>query len=133
MIYALDSNIISYLLKKDQKTQNNFLQAVNNGHEYIIPPMVYYEVKRWLLIKNAAVQLSEFEKLCRYTVKVVMDEFAWEKAIEISVNLTRKGKPIDDVDILIAAYCITNDYVLVTNNTRHFEEIDGLQHTNWKI
>lgn len=37
-----------------------------------------------------------------------------------------------DSDILIAAYCIVNDYTLVTDNTSDFERIEGLKFVNWK-
>jgi tRNA(fMet)-specific endonuclease VapC len=39
---------------------------------------------------------------------------------------------IGDADILIAAYCLVNDYTLVTNNTNDFNRIDGLKLVNWK-
>ena len=132
MKYALDSDTISYLLKKDSQAQNHLKRAVDNGDEYVIPPMVYYEVKRWLLLKNASVKLSAFLKLTRFTKEIVMGEVCWEKAIDIYTSLIKKGVPIDDGDIFIAAYCLVNDYTLVTNNTDHFDRIDGLKVVNWK-
>ena len=132
MTYALDSDTISYLLNKDSRAQDNFKNAVDNGHEYVIPPMVYYEIKRWLIIKNASAKLSAFTKLCRFTNQIVMNDTCWEKAIEIYALLTKKGTTIDDGDIFIAAYCLVNDYTLVTNNTNHFQRIDGLEIVNWK-
>ncbi len=30
------------------------------------------------------------------------------------------GELIEDADIFIAAMCLKNDYVLVTNNVKHF-------------
>ena len=132
MKYAFDSDTISYLLNKDSRAQYNFKNAVDNGDEYVIPPMVYYEVKRWLVIKNATAKLSAFIKLCRFTNQIVMSDACWEKAIEIYTLLTKKGSAIDDGDIFIAAYCLVNDYTLVTNNTSHFQRIDGLKIVNWK-
>ena len=132
MIYALDSNIVSFLLKKDSEVENYFKEVVDKGYEYIIPPMVYYEVKRWLVVKNATAQLSRFENLCRFTREITMDVFSWNKAVEIYAALAPKGQLIGDGDILIAAYCLVNGYTLVTNNTRHFEHIDGLNLVNWK-
>jgi len=46
MIYALDSNIVSYLLKNDDAVKRRFQNAVNYNNPYVIPPLVYYEVKR---------------------------------------------------------------------------------------
>ena len=47
-------------------------------------------------------------------------------------GIYRNGQPFDDVDLMIAAFCITNDYTLVTNDTRHFEHINGLKFINWR-
>ena len=60
-----------------------------------------------------------------------MNIAAWEEAADIYGKSRKAGKPIEDTDILIAAFCIVNDYVLVTNNTDHFEGINGLQMVNW--
>jgi predicted nucleic acid-binding protein len=49
----------------------------------------------------------------------------------IFVKLQRRGIVIDDADILIAAWCIQNDYILVTNNLKHFENIENLKIENW--
>lgn len=49
----------------------------------------------------------------------------------IKAKLRTEGKMLDDFDILIAATAIVNDCVLVTNNIKHFERIDGLTIENW--
>ena len=36
--------------------------------------------------------------------------------------LQEQGKPIGDADVLIDAYCVVNDYTLVTNNTSVLSE-----------
>jgi len=38
---------------------------------------------------------------------------------------------IEDADLLIAVQCILNGYTLVTNNVKHFKDIDGLVIENW--
>jgi len=45
-----------------------------------------------------------------------------------------KGTPIGDkdADIFIAAYCIINDYILVTDNVSDFTRIANLKVVNWK-
>jgi tRNA(fMet)-specific endonuclease VapC len=46
--------------------------------------------------------------------------------------LTRTGKLIGEIDMLIAAHAIAADAVLVTNNTRHFKRIKlPLMMANW--
>jgi len=36
-----------------------------------------------------------------------------------------------NADILIAAYCLANNFTLVTRNTRDFERVEGLNFVNW--
>lgn len=48
-------------------------------------------------------------------------------------NLRRKGQPISDFDILIAAITLEYQGTLVTNNGDHFSRITGLNIENWLI
>ena len=138
MIYALDTNIISYLLRKDRNqdaAQRFEVEIVQKGNHYVIPPLSYYEITWYLMRKNAVAQLRIFQKLYQNAfVKINMSEADFLMAAKIRANLAKQGKPIgsNDADIFIAAYCIVNDFVLVTNNISHFEIIDGLKYTNWK-
>ena len=136
MIYALDSDIISYMLKGNRDVQAKFDNIADNGDDCAIPPSVYYEVKRWLVLKQANVQLQAFMELYKDSVKSDMTMEMWEKAIEIYVRLTSQGTPIakdgKETDIFTAAFCIVNDYILVTNNTKHFKNIAELKIENWK-
>ncbi len=50
---------------------------------------------------------------------------------DIKTHLRRKGKIINDADILIASIVMANDGILVTNNTAHFERIPNLKLENW--
>jgi tRNA(fMet)-specific endonuclease VapC len=49
---------------------------------------------------------------------------------EIRSALQRKGRPIPENDIWIAAIALQLDLTLVTRDT-HFEEIDGLKVMTW--
>jgi tRNA(fMet)-specific endonuclease VapC len=80
--------------------------------------------------------LKEFEGFCNNVKVGSFDINVWVKAAEIFAYLQKRGKPIGDkdrdADIFIAAYCIVNDYILVTDNTSHFERIEGVEYVNWK-
>jgi tRNA(fMet)-specific endonuclease VapC len=49
----------------------------------------------------------------------------------IRLTLRRKGRPIGDVDTLIAAAAISRGAILVTRNRRHFSEVEGLEIEDW--
>lgn len=51
----------------------------------------------------------------------------------IKSKLRGVGKPIGEVDALIAATAIAHDAILVTANKRHFENIEGLKLEVWPI
>jgi tRNA(fMet)-specific endonuclease VapC len=129
--YALDSNIISFLLKNKTNIKQRFDNAIESNIPYSIPPLAYYEVKRWLIARNATVQLNYFDDLYNYSIKSDMTIAIWEKAIDIYVRLKQVNQLIDDADVFIAAYCIVNGYVLITDNTKHFYRISELTIINW--
>jgi len=132
MIYALDSNIISYFLKKDAKIREKLAAETKAGNQFTMSTIVYFEVERWLLEISAVKKHAEFKRMCHDVPPEEFDMDVWNTAAKLYVQMRKKGQPIDDVDLLIAAFCITNDYTLVTNNTRHFEHIDGMKFVNWK-
>ncbi|NMG22055.1 PIN domain-containing protein [Brasilonema bromeliae] len=52
---------------------------------------------------------------------------------ELKAELRRLGQPIGDFDLLIASVALTGNYILVTNNTRHYQRITELQLENWTL
>jgi tRNA(fMet)-specific endonuclease VapC len=49
----------------------------------------------------------------------------------LRAKLRRAGTPIGDFDEMIAAHALSLDAVLVTDNTRHFQMVEGLALENW--
>lgn len=48
------------------------------------------------------------------------------------VRLRKTGTPLnDEFDLLIGATALENDLILVTDNTKHFELLKGLEIENW--
>jgi tRNA(fMet)-specific endonuclease VapC len=52
-------------------------------------------------------------------------------AASIRADLERRGKPIGPYDVLIAGTALAARGILVTQNTREFERIKGLQIEDW--
>ncbi len=122
-IYALDSNIISYYLKGDKKLIERINNEVKNGG-IVVPPVVYFEVKKWLLKNKAQSKLMAFEDvLVKYGVDEICKEVL-DISLSIFLHLQANGITIDDADVVIAGYCIQNGYTLVTNNMKKREN-DG--------
>jgi len=85
------------------------------------------------LDRNASRQLSDLQLLKNVFFKPGIDENnVMQIAAEIYMHRKKISLSIDDnVDILIAAWCITADATLVTSNIKHFTGIDGLMIENW--
>ena len=136
MIYTLDTNTISNLLRGEGNIEKNFRQEIiQAGNCYAIPLIVVFEIRRWLLDKPTK-QLQEFSRQFDLLFKSVEAEAempiaVWNKAAEIYIALKQKGQLIKEIDILIAAYCLVNGYTLATRNTKDFTRIDGLNLVNW--
>ncbi|GHV74401.1 hypothetical protein AGMMS49940_17030 [Spirochaetia bacterium] len=131
MIYALDTNIVSYYMADDKKIWDKIRSFSREGNQFIIPLIVYYEIRRGLLSVSAPVKSRFFNDLCKEYDLGVMNKKTGEIAAAIYAGLRKKGALLEDADILIAASCIQHGYPLVTNNTDHFKNIDGLRLTNW--
>lgn len=50
---------------------------------------------------------------------------------EIRAKLNRAGSPIGPYDVLIAGQAKARDLILVTNNVREFERVEGLRVEDW--
>lgn len=116
--YLLDINIITALLKKNEKVNRELDKVSSQEQEVFISCITFYEIKRGLLYAKATRQLSEFEQLCKkYKVLLLDDLQIIEKAAELHADLKRKGTPIQDADILIAATAIVKSLILVSNDS----------------
>ncbi|WP_233221005.1 type II toxin-antitoxin system VapC family toxin [Chlorogloea sp. CCALA 695] len=116
--YLLDTNIITALLKKNEKVNRELDKVSSQEQEVFISCITFYEIKRGLLYAKAARQLSEFEQLCKKYKVVLLDDLQIiEKASEIHADLKRKGTPIQDADVFIAATAIVKGLILVSNDS----------------
>jgi predicted nucleic acid-binding protein len=85
-VFALDSNIISFYLKGNTSVIENIEKAINEDHTIVIPPIVYYEVKRGLMLIDAAKQMRKLEALCNLFPVGELGDYLLEKAITIYVQ-----------------------------------------------
>ena len=132
MIYLIDTDIIIYSLKNHPQVRYNFKAHENDPKT--ISAITYGELvhgayKSREYNKNIATvhRISELFPVVEVT-KTIMETFGAIKA-----GLQQKGNIIDDMDLIIAATAITMNYVLVTNNEKHFSRITDLKIENWHL
>ncbi|MCL2320829.1 MAG: PIN domain-containing protein [Oscillospiraceae bacterium] len=131
MTYALDTNTVSYWIQNNKQVIDQLNNILRRGNTIIIPPIVYYEIRRGFKHKTALGKELAFSLICKTYEIGKMDLTAWEEAANIYGYTRKAGKPVEDTDILIAAFCIVNGYTLVTHNTKHFQDIKDLSIADW--
>jgi predicted nucleic acid-binding protein len=129
--YALDTNMITYYLKGNKTIIDRLADETDNENLIFIPPIAFYEIKRWLLTINSNKKPALFEAMCSLSGIGSIDKEILETASLIYSDLQKRGVAVGDNDILIAAYCIYHDFTLVTNNEKHFKHIANLKIENW--
>jgi len=134
MIYVLDTNIIIHYLRDNPIVINYLESAINNDDLILIPYIVDYEIRRGFKIKPAPNKERHYNILTTNTsfCKVVSmgDEF-WNIATDVYAMLYSKRLTVGENDIQIAAFCLYNNYTLVTNNTDDFINITDLLLVDW--
>ena len=131
MNYALDTNIITGLMKNDEKIKRKLQKILFIGNEVFINGISYYEIKRGLLAINAIKQLNTFNEICKRFRNLLLDNLEiFDKASEIYADLKQRGELIKDADILIASISLTQKLILVSNDT-DFQRIKGITVENW--
>lgn len=131
MDYLLDTNIFSYVFKKNVNVNKKLREVTRTGNEVFTSCITYYEVQRGLLAVNATKQLADFHQFCAdYEVLFLDDTDIIEKAYKIQDDFKIRGRAIQDADVLIAATAITLNLVLVSNNS-DLLRVEGLSLENW--
>jgi tRNA(fMet)-specific endonuclease VapC len=131
MHYLLDTNICIYLIKKQP------LSVLEQFSKYspkdvAISAITLFELQ-YGIEKSQYRQRSE-DALAKFLLPLNLINFDRSSAVEAAIiraQLEKKGMPIGPYDLLIAGLARSLDMILVTNNTKEFERIDGLHLENW--
>lgn len=127
--YLLDSNICIYLFR-GQKMINEQLQKVGWNNCCISEMTVAELLYGAECSDNVEDNIRQVKSFCSdiniIPVGPVLGEYARQKAL-----LRKKGLLIDDMDLFIGCTAITFNYIMVTENVKHLERLDGIHIENW--
>jgi tRNA(fMet)-specific endonuclease VapC len=130
-MYLLDANVCIAL---NQEHPAVLAQFEDKGAEGYIPTLVLAELYKGVYCsKQVAQNLAKLENLLSVLAVVPFDHAAAEDFGKIQGELRRMGKPTGEIDALIAAVARSRGDIVVTDNTRHFENIPNLQLENWLL
>ncbi|MEO6588464.1 MAG: type II toxin-antitoxin system VapC family toxin [Pyrinomonadaceae bacterium] len=127
MAVVVDTNILSYLFKRDTRVQ--LYESHLKGVTRLISFMTLAELYNWTLQNNwGSRRKEELEKYISGNYGVIYsDEELCKIWANIKSDAHKYGNPIDTADAWVAAVALLFDVPLVTHNRRHFENISNLQ------
>lgn len=130
----LDTNICSYIMRERPTQVLKALQAhVENKDRIVISAVTYSELTFGSIGKKASPKMPQYveEFLERIDSVTPWDKAAVDATTTIKKQLAEKGTPIGNNDAAIAGNALALNCVLVTNNTREFERVEGLIIEDW--
>ena len=118
----LDTNIVIELFKGDQK----ILAFLDEQQNVFIAAAVLAEL--YLGAYRSANEQKHMEQIKTFLLKCTVlsaDQATAEACAKVKAALLKKGKPIPENDIWIAATALQYNLPLYTND-RHFSEVDNI-------
>jgi len=131
MLYMLDTNICSYILKSRPLSVKAHFEKVGTRSlciSTVVLAELYYGAARHPQGSSIRKEIEEF--ISRLTV-IPWDEKAADHYGQIRAVMEKDGKPIGAMDMMIAAHARSQGATLVSNNTRHFDKVPELLLANW--
>jgi len=130
MRYLLDTNTCIFLMKGNAEILERYLATRKYGIAIssITVAELYYGVF------NSTYAEKNNTNLINFLIGLDNLEFDSAAAVEygrIRALLRKKGTPIGQMDMLIAAHAKAKDLILITDNVSEFERVEGLQFENW--
>ena len=133
MKYMLDTNICIYAMKNKPSSVLNEIHR-NKNAGLSISSITLAEltkgIEKSLKPKQNTLALLEF-----LTVLEILsfDANAAYEYGKICAYLEKRGTPIGNMDMLIAAHAKSRDLTIVTNNVREFSRVPDLMIENWAV
>ena len=127
--YLLDTSIIAFLFRKAYNIGNRLRELDNDQccvSEITIAELTYgaYHSDR---VSENLMMIERLESLVDILpVSSAIDEYGKQKDL-----LVKSGRMIEDFDLLIGCTAVANGMIMVTDNTKHFSRIHGIQLENW--
>jgi tRNA(fMet)-specific endonuclease VapC len=123
----LDTNAVSALLAGDARL-GDLLAETAKLH---LPVVVIGEYRFGMLRSREKVSLTHlFDALIRESIVLRLEEKTTEHYAAVREELRRKGRPIPENDVWIAALARQFDLTIISRD-QHFAEISSLRALSW--
>ena len=130
MSYLIDTDILIYSLKGHDIVQKRFIEneKIPKSISVISYGELLYGAKK---STNSEKNLAVIYRIKELFPIIDVDKAVMEAFSDLKVKTQKTRAVIDDMDLLIAATALTMNFILVTNNEKHFRKIAGLKIENW--
>lgn len=125
--YLLDTNAAIAILENDAEFQAAFLEEQEALVPVIVLGELYAGAEKSSRVEANLKRVTEFESRCSI---VPCDPQTARQYARLSQQLRKKGRPIPQNDLWIAALAMQHGLTLVTRDA-HFSQIDGLLIQSW--
>ena len=132
-MYLLDTNILSELIRRKPNAHLMGRLGSEPAHTLFTSCICIMELRFGSALReDFEIFWQKISKEIISRVSILpLDEKEVLVAGDILAGLRKAGQIIGLEDVLIAASAITNQYTVVTANTRHFSRIAGLRVESW--
>lgn len=133
MKYMLDTNICIYAIKHKPEKVIKRLQE-HDPADICISSITYAELYHGVE-KSQAVDKNKIA-LAILLSNITIEDFnskAAESYGKVRAELEKVGTPIGPFDTMIAGHALSLGYTVVTNNTREFTRVEGLDVEDWTL
>jgi tRNA(fMet)-specific endonuclease VapC len=130
MTYLLDTDICIYWMKNINSVRDK-IQQIGWEQIYICNITVAELYFGAYNSQKVAENLTRAENFIQDISVISLDDNAVKKFGELKAELRKIGQSVADFDLLIASVALTRNYVLVTNNIRHYIRVPELKLENW--
>ena len=127
----LDTDTLSYFLSGNFAVASKMNEAINEGLQICLTSVNVYEFLKGLRYKSTKLEEQQFNNFLKNIAVIHLDDNSVKLAANIYADLRKRGITVGDADILIASIVITHNGKLITNNTKHYRNINNLRIENW--
>ncbi len=133
MLYMLDTNICSYIIRNQPEIIKEKLKEIEREHKIGLSTIVVSELLYGAYKKGSKKLIEVVES---FVDCFQIYEYGLNAAKEygkLRAELEKRGEVIGAYDLQIAAHAIALGATLVTNNEKEFSRIKNLRLENWLL
>jgi predicted nucleic acid-binding protein len=129
-VFLLDTDTIIYGLKGDPSVKKRLEEHLGDpmGVSVVSLMELYHGAYK---SRRVTVNLARVRAIEAAFEVIPIGPAAAQTFGELKTGLEKRGTPLDDFDLVLAACALAHNFTLVTNNISHFSRIADLRLVNW--